>query len=135
MTGTPSSLFQTLEKLPRPLFETQLLLELIDVIGAEQAIAAIPELIALFAKDAPQYRAAILTAIAQQDGETLRRSAHTLKSSSRSLGAASLGQACESLEECAINHRFDLARQQHPEFETLLEESLTILNQLAQDLQ
>ncbi len=135
MTGLPPSLSQALEQLPRPLFDTQLLLELIDVIGPEQAIAAIPELITLFVRDAPQYRAAILTAITQQDGDTLRRSAHTLKSSSRSLGAASLGQACESLEEYAIQGRFDLARQQRPEFETLLEQSLTILNQLAQDLQ
>ncbi|MEM1427065.1 MAG: Hpt domain-containing protein [Cyanobacteria bacterium P01_H01_bin.130] len=135
MTGPSPSLSEALEQLPRPLFDTQLLLELIDVIGAESAIAAIPELITLFAQDAPQYRTAILTAIAQEDGDTLRRSAHTLKSSSRSLGAAGLGQVCEALEECAIKGRFDLARQQHAEFEPLLDQSLTILNQLAQRLQ
>ena len=135
MTDTAFVLSLALDKLPSPLFDTQLLWELVEVIGADQAIAAIPELITLFTRDAPNYRETILTAILQQDGEPLRQSAHTLKSSSRSLGAAGLGQACETLEEHAINGRFDLALQQHLAFETLFDTSLTILNQLAQDLQ
>ena len=122
------------EQLPSPLFDTTLLWECCEVMDTDDAIATVLELIALYLDDAVVQRDRIQIAIAQKDGDQLRRAAHTLKSSSRSLGAAALGELCETLEEHAIAHRLALASLQQGRFEQIFDQSLTILAQLHQDI-
>ena len=51
-----------------------------------------------FLEDLPQQVKAIESAIAQLDAEALRKSAHSLRSSSANLGGVALSQLCEGLE-------------------------------------
>ena len=134
MSTVPQILTDALERLPQPLFDPRPLWECVEVMEVDRAIATITELISLYLTDSLGYRERILEAIAQKDDDALRRAAHTLKSSSRSLGAAALGELCESLEEHAIAKRFTLASLQKRRFEKNFDDSLTILKQLQQDL-
>lgn len=56
-------------------------------------------IITLYLNNLPHRIVAIQTALANQDGAALARAAHPLKSSSRQLGALSLGALCETLEQ------------------------------------
>jgi signal transduction histidine kinase/DNA-binding response OmpR family regulator/HPt (histidine-containing phosphotransfer) domain-containing protein len=58
----------------------------------------VPEVIATYVRDAPQQIAAIAAAIGAHDAVTLGRAAHSLKSSSRSLGAVGVARIAEALE-------------------------------------
>lgn len=57
------------------------------------------ELVSLFVDDAARLVAQIEAALSTGDAATLERSAHTLKSSSASLGAARLSEVCFELEK------------------------------------
>jgi PAS domain S-box-containing protein len=59
---------------------------------------AASELMGLFLEDTPNLLADLREAVAQVDGEGLQRAAHTLKSSSASLGAMTLSVLCQELE-------------------------------------
>ena len=74
-----------------------LLSELRETIG-EQADSLLPELSGLFQTEGPQLLDAIHTAIDRADHQQLAASAHTLKSSSASLGSQDLPKLCEQLE-------------------------------------
>ena len=74
-----------------------LLSELRDTIG-EQADSLLPELSGLFQTEGPQLLDAIHHAIDHADHQQLAASAHTLKSSSASLGSQDLPHLCERLE-------------------------------------
>lgn len=123
-----------LDQLPSPLFDCTLLWDCFEVMDIDDAIATVSELIALYLDDAVVHRDRIQTAIAQKDGDQLRRAAHTLKSSSRSLGAAALGDLCEILEEHAIANRLTLASLQRNRLEQLFDQSLTILAKLHREI-
>jgi len=56
------------------------------------------ELIGLFLEDTPRLLADLREAVAQKDAERLQQAAHTLKSSSASLGAMGLSGLCRELE-------------------------------------
>jgi CheY-like chemotaxis protein/HPt (histidine-containing phosphotransfer) domain-containing protein len=57
----------------------------------------------LYFTNTPKLLAAMETAIARADREALRHAAHTLKSTSATLGAARLAQLCRETEEAARN--------------------------------
>jgi HPt (histidine-containing phosphotransfer) domain-containing protein len=59
---------------------------------------AVSELIGLFLEDTPNLLAKMGEAVGQGDGERLQAAAHTLKSSSASLGAMGLSALCRELE-------------------------------------
>jgi CheY-like chemotaxis protein len=55
----------------------------------------------LFAVDAPRLVAAMREAFASHDADALRQAAHTLKSTSANVGAASLSANCREIEQLA----------------------------------
>jgi PAS domain S-box-containing protein len=74
-----------------------LLVALRETIG-DQADNLLPELSALFQEEGPRLLAAIREAINDADHHQLAAAAHTLKSSSASLGSRNLPKVCEQLE-------------------------------------
>jgi PAS domain S-box-containing protein len=78
----------------------ELLTALRETIGS-QAENLLPELSDLFQNEAPQLLHAIHTAIDQADHQQLAAAAHTLKSSSASLGSRDLPNLCQHLETLA----------------------------------
>jgi len=58
-----------------------------------------PEIVAAFLTDAPRRIAAMKDALAQSDAERLCREAHSLKSTSATLGAGVLSALCRTLEQ------------------------------------
>ena len=81
-----------------------------DIAGADAAkfLAAI---IDAFLEDAPQLQQEIAQAIASADAPTLQRAAHTLKSSSATLGAMSLSSYCKQLETIARTGKIEGGEQ------------------------
>jgi PAS domain S-box-containing protein len=64
----------------------------------DDALDVLSELIDCYLTEAPKLLQTMSDAIAQADPIALRRAAHTLKSSSASLGASALTQLCEDVE-------------------------------------
>ena len=62
------------------------------------------ELLQMYLDDAPTQLAAMEEALANQDLETLERAAHTLKSSSYTMGAIAFSEQCAELEHAAEIH-------------------------------
>jgi HPt (histidine-containing phosphotransfer) domain-containing protein len=69
--------------------------------GGDSAFVA--ELIDTFLKESPQLMAQLRDAAAGGDVESLRRSAHTLKSNSAEFGASALSALCRGIEDMAKN--------------------------------
>ena len=63
--------------------------------------AFVGELIDTFLADAPALLATMRRSQEQEDADTVRRAAHTLKSNGRTFGATALADACEELEHAA----------------------------------
>jgi signal transduction histidine kinase/CheY-like chemotaxis protein/HPt (histidine-containing phosphotransfer) domain-containing protein len=61
----------------------------------------VPEYVGLFLEEAPSQLAAVHTALAGADSDTVRRAAHTLKGSARTIGAAALAAIAEQIERHA----------------------------------
>jgi HPt (histidine-containing phosphotransfer) domain-containing protein len=61
----------------------------------------IRQLIDLYASDSPQQLANAAAALAQQDVEALTRAAHSLKSTSASMGATTVSEVSRELEQLA----------------------------------
>lgn len=57
------------------------------------------QLMTLYLNSSPSLMEGIRSAIASRDGAALKQAAHSLKSSSLSLGATGLGETCASLEQ------------------------------------
>ncbi|HEY1013796.1 MAG TPA: Hpt domain-containing protein, partial [Herpetosiphonaceae bacterium] len=57
------------------------------------------QLIDLFAQESPPQVAAIARAVAEGDADSLRQTAHSLKSSAANLGAGALAAICAELEK------------------------------------
>ncbi len=68
-----------------------------DMVG-ENGSFIVAEMIDCYLEDAPELLSAIAQAVAQGDAIALRQAAHTLKSSSTTLGATTLSQLCKELE-------------------------------------
>ena len=74
-------------------------------LGGDSAIMA--ELIEIFLTDTPLQLAAMRQALVDGDAAIVQRVAHTLKSTSASLGAQALMSLCDTLEQQAHNGRLD----------------------------
>jgi signal transduction histidine kinase/CheY-like chemotaxis protein len=59
------------------------------------------KVLSLYLSDSPKLVEKILSAVEKGDGESLRRAAHTLKSSSANVGATDLPELCRKVEEMA----------------------------------
>ena len=65
----------------------------------DDGLDTVLELVNLYREDSPEQMRTMREAFAQSDVEAFRRAAHTLKSSSASVGAESLQALCQQLEE------------------------------------
>jgi two-component system, sensor histidine kinase and response regulator len=87
------------------------------------------ELVELYRADAPQMLEAMRTALAEANGEALRRAAHTLKGSSANLGAVRLAEMCRELERAgrdgALAGAAPLLAAVEAEYERVVEALLT----------
>jgi HPt (histidine-containing phosphotransfer) domain-containing protein len=82
--------------------------ELLDTVGGDEAFLA--ELVGSYLADSPGLFDEMDAAIAGGDAVTLRRAAHTLKSTSVSLGALRLSEMCREIEQAAIGGELLAAR-------------------------
>ncbi len=85
---------EVLEELIMPILDTSILAEMI---GNDPALIA--EFLADYLGSLSKSAAEIRAAAAEEDWSTVGSTAHRLKSSSRSVGAAPLGDCCEQLEK------------------------------------
>ena len=85
--------------------DRQTLEALFESVGGDQEFLA--ELIDTYVADAPVQVGSLRTALAAGDVEALIRPAHTLKSSSASLGAMGLAEQCRQLEQAARGGSLD----------------------------
>ena len=82
-----------------PAIDEQVLADLLDATGGDRGFLA--ELIDAFLGDAPDLVGQMRAAVERGSAEDLVRPAHTLKSSSASLGALTLSGHCKALEASA----------------------------------
>ncbi len=80
-----------------PLIDRTQLLESLNAMGDEPK-SALAMVLELYLEDAPQLVVAIGQAAAKVDFEALRFAAHSLKSSSGTLGAQRLASLCQQME-------------------------------------
>ncbi|MCY4472941.1 MAG: Hpt domain-containing protein [Kistimonas sp.] len=93
---------------------------LVDMLG-DEGQETVLELIGLYKEDSPAQMRTMRTALADLDAEAFRRAAHSLKSSSASVGAEGLQALCQQLEE--NGQQGDLG----PETDALLTQAETVL--------
>lgn len=72
------------------------------------------EMIDCYLEDSPQLLEEIAKAIAQKNAHLLRRAAHTLKSSSMTLGAINLSNFCKELEKIGQDGNTDIGLEKLP---------------------
>jgi len=82
---------------PPPALDEQVFQSLHDMAGANTEILA--ELLDCYLDSAPEQLQTLTQALHQRDAALLQRTAHTLKSSSATLGALPLADLCKKLEE------------------------------------
>jgi HPt (histidine-containing phosphotransfer) domain-containing protein len=73
--------------------------ELLENVGGDREFLA--ELVGTYVSDSPRLFAELRAAIAAGDAEVARRSAHSLKSTSASMGALALSRLCREIEMAA----------------------------------
>ena len=76
--------------------DTQVLESLLDMLEGDQEVLV--KIINCYLVESPKIVAAIQIAVTNEDADTLDKKAHSLKSSSASLGAMNLNQLCLELE-------------------------------------
>jgi len=81
---------------PVQVLDQAALAALLKVVGGEQALLI--ELVESFLQETPPLLSQMRRSAANGEAETLRRAAHTLKSSSRDFGAVRLSELCRELE-------------------------------------
>jgi HPt (histidine-containing phosphotransfer) domain-containing protein len=82
---------------PQPIFDQTALSTLLELIGGDKA--DLIGLIDSFLAETPSLMAEMTKAVACHENSTLRRTAHTMKSSARDFGALALSDLCRHLEE------------------------------------
>ena len=82
---------------PQPIFDQTALATLLELIGGDTA--GLVGLIDSFLAETPSMMAEMNNAAASGESATLRRAAHTMKSSARDFGALALSDLCRRLEE------------------------------------
>jgi signal transduction histidine kinase/DNA-binding response OmpR family regulator/HPt (histidine-containing phosphotransfer) domain-containing protein len=93
----------------------------------ENADEVLAEMIDCYLEDAPQLVSAIATAVAQGNAPQLRQAAHTLKSSSATLGAITLSHFCKELEVTARNGDTESGLNKLPQLQAEYEKVKTAL--------
>lgn len=87
----------------------------------------ITELIDTWGSDATEQIATIERALVATDADTLRRAAHSLKSTSQSLGAGRLASACAEIEALAKDGRIDAVGTLLPDLRNCYEQAWSAL--------
>ncbi|MEQ8963835.1 MAG: Hpt domain-containing protein, partial [Coleofasciculus sp. C2-GNP5-27] len=103
---------ETIEPAPRreAALDLEVLQALRETLG-EGASACLAQLIKVFLTETPALIQGMETAIIQGDATGLEESAHTLKSSSASLGAIPFSEYCEKLERMGENEQLTTASE------------------------
>lgn len=109
-----------------PLIDRTQLLESLHAMGDEPQ-SALAMVLELYLEDAPQLVAAIAQASAQPDLDALRFAAHSLKSSSGTLGAKRLASLCQRLETQARSGDGQNLSAQSQQLQALYQETLAAL--------
>ena len=78
-------------------------LDAIRALSADRGEALLQRVINAFVDDTPQHLKSLGDAIASGNTATMRKAAHTLKSSSANVGADTLAQLCKDLEQLGRN--------------------------------
>ena len=91
-----------------PVVDRTALAKLAALVGSDEVLA---DVIGSFLMDAPQLVASLRDALMQGDLRVAARNAHTLKSTSNSVGAHTLSRLCRQLEEMSVGGRIDEARR------------------------
>lgn len=93
-------------------------LDLIRGLGKDSSAKVFDSVLRSYLKDAPQLMETLRSAVRHADAERLRRAAHTLKSSSASLGALTLATLCKDLEALSLTEQVSSAVEILPVIET-----------------
>jgi CheY-like chemotaxis protein len=96
--------------------DAKLLQSFRDMVG-EDADAILVEMIDLYLEDAPKLVSAIASAVERGDAKQLHSCAHTLKSSSLTLGATILSNVCKELEALGRNGHTESGLDKVPQLE------------------
>ncbi len=96
--------------------DAKLLQSFRDMLGNNTEII-LGEMIDCYLEDAPKLLQVIATSIAQGDAIALRQAAHTLKSSSATLGATTLSLLCQELEAISRTGNTNMGSDKVPQME------------------
>lgn len=102
-------------------------IESLRALGGVDEPQLVEELVQLFRCDAQRLISCMTQSFEEDDSDVMRRSAHTLKSSSGNLGGARLSQICRAMEEAAIDRNRE-------EYERLLRLCESCYRELDQEL-
>jgi HPt (histidine-containing phosphotransfer) domain-containing protein len=86
-------------------------METIQALEDSGAPGLVTRLVDVYLKSSPELVDAMRDAVASEDAETLERSAHSLKSSSATLGALELAELCKELEQIGREAATDRAAE------------------------
>ncbi len=85
--------------MPDALIDEAVLAQLLETVGGDRTFLA--ELVEAYLADSPGLIEGMRHSLAGDDRTALRRAAHTLKSTSASLGATTFSNACRAIEHAA----------------------------------
>lgn len=88
-----------------PAIDPAALAEIREMAGDD--LSLVPQIIDCYLQEAPTLVAAMQIAVFQHSAENLMQAAHSLKSSSRALGAIALSDICWLLEQIGRSDEFD----------------------------
>ncbi len=108
--------------------DSQAILELKDMIGEEDFVAVFTELVETYLEDSPNLIQALIIGAKNQNIEEVKINAHSLKSSSATLGAMTFSQICKQIESYCIKGKLVEARALIPQLEDNYQQTQVLLN-------
>ncbi len=115
--------------MPDEPIDAAVLAELLETVGGDRDFLA--ELVETYRADCPGLLAELRAAVGRGDAPAARRAAHTLKSTSGSLGAVGLAAQCREIEAAAaagdlagLGERVERAAEMYNEVEAALRGAL-----------
>jgi HPt (histidine-containing phosphotransfer) domain-containing protein len=116
--------------MPDAAVDAATLAELLETVGGDRDFLA--ELVETYRADCPSLFAELRAAVTNGDAPAARRAAHTLKSTSASMGALDLAAQCREIEAAAaggdlagLDERVDRAAATYEEVEAALRAAVT----------
>ncbi|HEY9613156.1 GAF domain-containing hybrid sensor histidine kinase/response regulator, partial [Allocoleopsis sp.] len=106
--------------------DTEVLQALLSHMGANASVF-MGQLIDIYLKETPLLLQTLATSVTQEDVAAIRQAAHTLKSSSASLGAITLSELCQELEAIAGSGAITQAQELFTRLESEFERVKTAL--------